>query len=432
MFFSNQICRHKKTLSSLARLFSSSSSYPPSSRLKNDYNFKPPHSLSPQSPNPNNNKLNFIKDQNNPTPSLNKKKRTKPLYKPPSSLDRSGLKPIHSDLPFDFQYSYTETSTKVRPIGLREPKYSPFGPNRVDRVWTGVCAPVIDPKVKSVEGNVEEEETRKWRESVLGEPLTNAERKALVDKCQRNRTKRQVNLGRDGLTHNMLNDIHNNWKHAEAVRIKCLGVPTVNMKNICTQLEDKTGGKIIHRQGGLLMLYRGRHYNPRKRPVIPLMLWRPHEPIYPRLIKTTIDGLTIEETKEMRKRGLAVPVLTKLAKNGYYGSLVPMVRDAFLFEELVRIDCQGLERSDYKKIGCKLRDLVPCVLVTFDKEQIVVWRGKNYVPPEPEQLHNDDGSVNFSTNRSFSGDEAEESSSNGMGQYISSSDDEMLPRIAKF
>lgn len=32
-----------------------------------------------------------------------------------------------------------------------------------------------------------------------------------------------------------------------------------------------------------------------------------------------------------------------------------MVRDAFLTNELVHIDCQGLERSDYKKIGCKLR-----------------------------------------------------------------------------
>ncbi|KAI4383615.1 hypothetical protein MLD38_009428 [Melastoma candidum] len=84
----------------------------------------------------------------------------------------------------------------------------------------------------------------------------------------------------------------------------------------------------------------------------------------------------------MRKRGLAVPALTRLAKNSYYGSLVPMVRDAFLTNELVRIDCQGLERGDYKKIGCKLRDLVPCTLVTFDKEQIVVWRGPGYMPPE--------------------------------------------------
>lgn len=43
------------------------------------------------------------------------------------------------------------------------------------------------------------------------------------------------------------------------------------------------------------------------------------------------------------------------AKNGYYGSLVPMVRDAFLVSELVRIDCLGLEKKDYKKIGAKLR-----------------------------------------------------------------------------
>lgn len=44
-------------------------------------------------------------------------------------------------------------------------------------------------------------------------------------------------VGRDGLTHNMLDVIHNHWKHAEAVRIKCMGVPTVDMKNICSQLE---------------------------------------------------------------------------------------------------------------------------------------------------------------------------------------------------
>lgn len=77
-------------------------------------------------------------------------------------------------------------------------------------------------------------------------------------------------------------------------------------------LQDKTFGKIIQRHGGLLILYRGRNYHPRKRPVIPLMLWKPQEPIYPRLIKTTIEGLSIDETKEMRKRGLAVPALTRL------------------------------------------------------------------------------------------------------------------------
>ncbi|KAG2723296.1 hypothetical protein I3760_02G164000 [Carya illinoinensis] len=357
----------------LTRLLSFSTTTITSSKLHQHYSFKPPHSLSSSPQNPNR------------IPSANTKKKQKPRYRPPSSLDRTGIKPIKSDLPFDFQYSYTESNPTVRPIGLREPKYSPFGPGRLDREWTGVCAPAVDPKARSVEGADDpklEEKRRKMRERVQGEPLTGAERRILVEKCQKRNTKTQINLGRDGLTHNMLNDIHNSWKHAEAVRIKCLGVPTVDMRNVCTQLEDKAFGKIIHRHGSFLVLFRGRNYHHKKRPMIPLMLWRPHEPVYPRLIKTTIDGLSIEETKEMRKRGLAVPALTKLAKNGYYGSLVPMVRDAFLCSELVRIDCRGLEKSDYKKIGCKLRDLVPCILVTFEKEQIVVWRGKDYEPVE--------------------------------------------------
>ncbi|CAI9785987.1 unnamed protein product [Fraxinus pennsylvanica] len=345
-----------------------------SSSLYTKYSFKPPASLNPD---------NSIKPQPRTSPQQqpNHKKPSKPPYRPPSSLDRSGQEPVRSNLPFDFRFSYTESSPNVRPIGLREPKYSPFGPGRLDRAWTGVCAPVTDLKEWSSEKEEDLEEKRKiLRERVQGEPLTNAERKALVERYQRHRTKKQVNLGRDGLTHNMLNDIHNHWKHDEAVRIKCMGVPTLDMKNVCTQLEDKTFGKIIHRHGGQLVLYRGRNYRSKKRPVIPLMLWKPQEPVYPRLIKTTIDGLNIEETKKMRKGGLSVPALTKLAKNGYYGSLVPMVRDAFLTDELVRIDCKGLQKSDYKKIGCKLRDLVPCILVTFEKEQIVIWRGKDYKP----------------------------------------------------
>lgn len=32
-----------------------------------------------------------------------------------------------------------------------------------------------------------------------------------------------------------------------------------------------------------------------------------------------------------------------------------MVRDAFLCDEVVRIDCKGLPKSDYKRLGCKLR-----------------------------------------------------------------------------
>ncbi|KAH7577827.1 hypothetical protein JRO89_XS01G0304700 [Xanthoceras sorbifolium] len=362
--FLTRLSRHKlprltRHLSSVTTTTNTGASY---SKLRDHYSFKPPPSLSPTPQNPNPNPI---------------KKKSKPKYRPPSSLDAP--KKIRSNLPFDFRYSYTESSPTVRPIGLREPKFSPFGPGRLDREWTGVCAPAVDPKARS-EGFGGEVSSKSKQEANF-DPFSMVLFFSFGVTCLVLCLLVHCFVGRDGLTHNMLNDIHNHWKHAEATRIRCLGVPTVDMKNVCTQLEDKTSGQIIFRHCGTLVLYRGRNYNPKKRPVVPLMMWRPHEPVYPRLIKTTIDGLSIEETKEMRKRGLAVPALTKLAKNGYYGSLVPMVRDAFLVSELVRIDCKGLEKSDYKKIGCKLRDLVPCVLVTFEKEQIVVWRGKDYKPP---------------------------------------------------
>lgn len=78
--------------------------------------------------------------------------------------------------------------------------------------------------------------------------------------------------------------------------------------------QDKTGGKVIHRNINILLLYRGRNYDPKQRPVIPLMLWKPLAPIYPRLVKNVADDLTFEETKELRNRGLNSPALMKLSK----------------------------------------------------------------------------------------------------------------------
>lgn len=42
-------------------------------------------------------------------------------------------------------------------------------------------------------------------------------------------------------------------------------------------------------------------------------------------------------------------------KNGVYFNLANNVREAFEECELVRINCQGLNRSDYRRIGAKLR-----------------------------------------------------------------------------
>ncbi|KAJ7963839.1 CRS2-associated factor 1 [Quillaja saponaria] len=299
----------------------------------------------------------------------NSKKIKKKASKGASNLKEDPKVPLKSDLPFDFRYSYSETNPSVEPISFREPpKFSPFGPGRLDRKWTGTFAPAqqeVDPEKVAEKNN-----------RVLGDPLSEEEIAELVERYRHNDCTRQINLGKGGVTHNMLDDIHNHWKRAEAVRIKCLGVPTLDMDSICFHLEDKSGGKIIYRNINILILYRGRNYDPKCRPVIPLMLWKPYAPIYPRLVKNVVDGLTHEEMKEMRNRGLNCLPLMKLTRNGVYVNVVERMREAFKTEDVVRLDCTHAGTSDCKRIGVKLRDLVPCVPILFKDEQIILWRGK--------------------------------------------------------
>ncbi|CAH9108123.1 unnamed protein product [Cuscuta europaea] len=304
-----------------------------------------------------------------PKAPTHQKTETKKIVKS-SPTQKSQDFPLSSELPFDFRYSYSETNPAIEPIGFREPpKFSPFGPGRLDRKWTGTCAPAPFP--------ADLDKVAQARQAVLGEPLSEEEIAELIEKYRYNSNcSSQINLGRGGVTHNMLEDIHNHWKRAEAVRIKCFGVPTLDMDNICFHLEDKSGGQIIYRHINVLLLFRGRGYDPKNRPIIPLMLWKPYAPIYPKLVKNVADGLTFEETKEMRSKGLTYPPLTKLTRNGVYVNVVEKVRVAFQTEELVRLDCSRVGTSDCKRISVKLRDLVPCVPILVKDEQVLLWRGK--------------------------------------------------------
>ncbi|KAK1664601.1 hypothetical protein QYE76_052760 [Lolium multiflorum] len=309
--------------------------------------------------------------------------------------------------PFDFQFSYSETP-RAAPLAIREPPFLPFAPPTMPRPWTGK-APLLTkeekarrrgvrlhtplgqepPRKVSAHGIMMEVRGRRQRdfarvspgdgrsrEEVLGEPLTPAEVRDLIKPHMSHN--RQLNIGRDGLTHNMLEMIHCHWRRQEICKVRCRGVPTVDMKNLCHHLEEKSGGKVIKRVGGVVFLYRGRNYDPRTRPRYPLMLWKPATPVYPKLIQQAPEGLTSEEAAEMRRRGQILLPILKLAKNGIYINLVKDVRDAFEGNDLVKIDCEGLEPSDYKKIGAKLKDLVPCVLLSFDNEQLLIYRGKEW------------------------------------------------------
>lgn len=312
-------------------------------------------------------------------------------------ISDNGISYVVPGAPFEFQYSYTE-SPKVRPLKLREAPYTPFGPDTMPRPWTG-CAPLSKKKLKEFDSFRPPPPNKKGiksvqapgpflagsgpkytmsREEIMGEPLTRLEIKDLVLGCIK--TRRQMNMGRDGLTHNMLDNIHAHWKRRRVCKIKCKGVCTVDMNNVHQQLEERTGGKIIYSKGGVIFLFRGRNYNYRTRPRFPLMLWKPITPVYPRLIKRVPEGLTLEEASEMRKRGRKLIPMIELAKNGVYSNLVQTVKEAFEECELARINCQGMNPHDYRKIGAKLRDLVPCVLISFELEHILMWRGREWKP----------------------------------------------------
>ncbi|KAH6804874.1 RNA-binding CRS1 / YhbY domain-containing protein [Perilla frutescens var. frutescens] len=318
--------------------------------------------------------------------------------KPDFLIDDNGISYEMPEAPFLYQYSYTETP-KVKPLKLREPLVSPFGPQTMAKPWLGrkpqppskKKLPQFDsfrlppPHKKGVKpvqapGPFLPGSGPKYvrsREEVLGEPLTKEEIEQLINGSRK--SERQLNMGRDGLTHNMLDNIHAHWKRRRVCKIKCKGVCTVDMDNVCQQLEDKTGGEIIYNRGGVVYLFRGRNYNYRSRPRFPLMLWKPVTPVYPRLVQRVPEGLTLEEASAMRKRGRDLTPICKLAKNGVYCNLVENVREAFEACELVRINCQGLNPSDYRKIGAKLKDLVPCVLLSFEGEHILIWRGRDWI-----------------------------------------------------
>ncbi|KAL4203030.1 hypothetical protein AMTRI_Chr02g266500 [Amborella trichopoda] len=316
-------------------------------------------------------------------------------------IGESGVSYLIPGAPFEFQFSYSETP-KGKPLAIREPAHFPFAPPTMGRPWTGK-APLKKKKEKrkiklfdSFDSLIAEEKNgekkmmhmlrpfeigesmreKRSREEILGSPVKRGEVRALVKPCLSNN--RQVNLGRDGLTHNMLELIHSHWRRQAVCKVRCKGVPTVDMDNVCHHLEERTRGKIILRMGGVVYLFRGRNYDHRTRPRYPIMLWKPATPVYPKLIQEAPEGLTKSEADELRKKGKNLLPICKLAKNGVYITLVKDVRDAFEASSIVKINCQGMHASDYKKIGAKLKELVPCILLSFDDEQILMWRGQDW------------------------------------------------------
>ncbi|KAL5712322.1 Chloroplastic group IIA intron splicing facilitator CRS1 [Ranunculus cassubicifolius] len=74
------------------------------------------------------------------------------------------------------------------------------------------------------------------------------------------RTKSKMKVGGGGVTHAVVEAIHEKWQTSEVVRVKCEGPPALNMKRVHEILERRTGGMVIWRSGTSVSLYRGVTY----------------------------------------------------------------------------------------------------------------------------------------------------------------------------
>eukprot|EP00252_Welwitschia_mirabilis_P002066 TRINITY_DN119_c0_g3_i1.p1 TRINITY_DN119_c0_g3~~TRINITY_DN119_c0_g3_i1.p1 ORF type:complete len:905 (-),score=189.46 TRINITY_DN119_c0_g3_i1:514-3228(-) len=75
-------------------------------------------------------------------------------------------------------------------------------------------------------------------------------------------SKERIKLKSPGINRAFLDKVHENWVNSEVVKIKCEGAPARNMKRTHDQLERRTGGYVVWRSGGSIVLYRGVNYQP--------------------------------------------------------------------------------------------------------------------------------------------------------------------------
>jgi len=70
-------------------------------------------------------------------------------------------------------------------------------------------------------------------------------------------------LGRRGVCPDVVTMILSVFHKRECILLRCDGRPSANMKLLAQELEDATGGLVIHRTGKKILLYRGQDWGER-------------------------------------------------------------------------------------------------------------------------------------------------------------------------
>ncbi|KAM7509678.1 hypothetical protein LguiA_020131 [Lonicera macranthoides] len=70
----------------------------------------------------------------------------------------------------------------------------------------------------------------------------------------------RIKVGAAGITEGLVRSIHEKWKESEVVKLKFEGPSAMNMRRNHEILESRTGGLVIWRSGGSVVLFRGMTY----------------------------------------------------------------------------------------------------------------------------------------------------------------------------
>ncbi|KAL6984649.1 hypothetical protein U1Q18_018027 [Sarracenia purpurea var. burkii] len=107
-------------------------------------------------------------------------------------------------------------------------------------------------------GSVGGDRFRKRNTKLAEELIPEAELKRLRNVSLR--MVERIKVGAAGVTQALVDSIHEKWKEDEVVKLKFEGPPTLNLKRIHEILEMRTGGLVIWRSGGSVVIYRGMAY----------------------------------------------------------------------------------------------------------------------------------------------------------------------------
>ncbi|GBG89286.1 hypothetical protein CBR_g48995 [Chara braunii] len=255
------------------------------------------------------------------------------------------------------------------------------------------------------------------------------------------RSRREVRIGAAGINDGVVSAIHDAWITNPLVRVRVRGLMLANMLRTHQELEKATGGLVIWRAGGAMVIYCGKNY---ERPadlerrdeinaksgnsVVPpvqavseieggpsdqdeertagsargtegipasaVLTWGgidadllpnlPRGSVEPpfRMLPYGVRGaLSDREMTQLRKQVKAMPTHFLLGKNRDLEALSVAIVKHWDNNEIVKIKLKrGVPNLNNEKIAETLKELTGGVLLLRDKFFVILYRGKDFLP----------------------------------------------------